>query len=150
MNILDEENVLIGNAIKSFDFIDALEEILMEYSISGHMYNVRMEIPNLSVKLPHFETHDWRYCADNAISLYDKIDRRPACTIYFYIVKCGDHYAYECCVELLDAFHRGDVLNKLTVLFKLSDKKLWEHRPLIIRSSGLRFVQYKLNNILVK
>ena len=150
MSILDDENILIGNAIESFDFIDALEEILMEYSISEHMHNVCMKIPNLSAKLPHFETHDWRYCADNAISLQDKIDKRPACTIYFCTVKCGDHYAYECCVELLDAFHRGDVLNKLNVLFKLSDKYLWEHKPLIIRGVGVRFVQYKLNNILVK
>ena len=150
MSILDDENILIGNAIKSFDFIDALEEILMEYSISGHTYNVRKKIPNLSVKLPHFETHYWSYCADNAISLYDKIDRRPACTICFFMVKCGDHYAYECCVELIDEFHRGDVLNKLTVLFKLSDKYLWEHKSFRTRRVGMRVVRYKLNNILVK
>jgi hypothetical protein len=107
-------------------------------------------VKNLLIKLPRFETHYWSYCADNAISLYDKIDGRPACTICFYMVKCGNHYAYECCVELIDESHRGDVLNELVVLFKLSDKYLWEHKPLTIRRVGMRVVQYKLNNILVK
>ena len=150
MSVLDDENILIKDIKDSVNFIDVLEEILMKYSITGHMNNVRVETPNLLMKLPYFETHDWNYCADNAIALYDKIDRRPACTLCFYMVKCGDHYAYECCVELLDAFHRGDVLNKLNVLFKLSDKNLWEHKPLIVRGAGVRFVQYKSNNILVK
>jgi hypothetical protein len=150
MSLVDDEKILIGNIKDSVNFIDILEEILTEYSITGHMHNVHRDNPNLLMKLPYFETHRWSYCADNAIALYDNIDRRPACTLCFYMVKCGDHYAYECCVELLDAFHRGDVLNKLNVLFKLSDENLWERKPLIVRPAGVRFVQYKSNNILVK
>lgn len=150
MSLVDDEKILIKDIKDSVNFIDVLEEILMEYSITGNMHNVHMKTPNLLMKLPYFETHDWGYCAHNAISLYDKIDRRPACTLCFHMVNCGNHYAYECCAELIDTLHRGDVLNKLTVLFKLSDENLWERGSLIVRGARLRFVQYKLNNILVK
>ena len=149
MSLLDNEYNLIEDIKKSCDFLSILDDVLKKYlndcsnSNTTGIFDGTAKIDcTLHERLPSIGNYKWYYTAYNAITLRDRCGRDTVCNIGFYqkYDNISKAFIYEYRIELIDGYHKDNVLDTIKDMFRLEDKFLWKSTT--FRGYGYTYTQY--------